>query len=120
MGSRLGKSERRARRQKRAMASGAEKPQKAPSGGSAGKRIEAAKRKRSNERERVQLRLCCSNDAERKATTERMVQTLLNARLEQQWVNGAWEVNAPMWFVRKFRPHLHHLPDEVRQRYKIR
>lgn len=119
MGSRIGKKERRARRSRRDnMARGAKEPQH--KGGSLGKRIEAGKRRHRTPAVSSAPRLCCANDAARKETTDRMLADLRNARLERSWSNGAWKMQAPTWFLRKYRRHLHHLPDDVRAKLNLR
>lgn len=118
MGSRIGKKERRARRSRRDMARGAKEPQH--KGGSLGKRIEAGKRRHRTPTVSRAPRLCCANDAARKETTDRMLAELRNARLDQSWSNGAWKMQAPLWFIRKYRRHLHHLPDDVRAKLNLR
>lgn len=131
MGSRIGKKERRARRSRRDnMARGAKEPQhemtyservKASSkGGSLGKRMTASKRRQRTPTVSRAPRLCCANDAVRKETTERMLAELRNARLDRSWSNGAWKMQAPVWFLRKYRRHLHHLPDDVRAKLNLR
>lgn len=130
MGSRIGKKERRARRSRRNMARGAKEPQhempyservKASSkGGSLGKRMNASKRRQRTPTVSRAPRLCCANDAVRKETTERMLAELRNARLDRSWSNGAWKMQAPVWFLRKYRRHLHHLPDEIRAKLNLR
>ena len=130
-GSRIGKKERRARRSRRDnMARGAKEPQhemtyservKASSkGGSLGKRMNASKRRQPTPTVSRAPRLCCANDAARKETTDRMLADLRNARLERSWSNGAWKMQAPTWFLRKYRRHLHHLPDDVRAKLNLR
>ena len=118
MGSRIGKKERRARRSRRDMARGAKEPQH--KGGSLGKRIEAGKRRHRTPAVSSAQRLCCANDAARKETTDRMLADLRNARLDRSWSNGAWKMQAPKWFLRKYRRHLHHLPDDVRAKLNLR
>jgi len=131
MGSRIGKKERRARRSRRDnMARGAKEPQhempyservKASSkGGSLGKRINASKRRQRTPTVSRAPRPCCANDAARKETTDRMLADLRNARLDRSWVNGAWKMQAPKWFLRKHERHLHHLPDDVRAKLNLR
>lgn len=131
MGSRIGKKERRARRSRRDnMARGAKEPQhempyservKASSkGGSLGKRMNASKRRHRTPTVSRAPRLCCANDAARKESTDRMLAELRNARLDQSWSNGAWKMQAPPWFIRKYRRHLHHLPDDVRAKLNLR
>jgi len=131
MGSRIGKKERRARRLRRDnMARGAKEPQhempyservKASSkGGSLGKRMNASKRRHRTPIVSRAPRLCCANDAARKETTDRMLAELRNARLDQSWSNGTWKMQAPPWFTRKYRRHLHHLPDDVRAKLNLR
>ena len=118
MGSRIGKKERRASRSRRDMARGAKEPQH--KGGSLGKRIEAGKRRHRTPAVSSAPRLCCANDAARKETTDRMLADLRNARLDRSWSNGAWKMQAPTWFLRKYRRHLHHLPDDVRAKLNLR
>ena len=130
MGSRIGKKERRARRSRRDMARGAKEPQhdmtyservKASSkGGSLGKRINASKRRQRTLTVSRPPRLCCADEAARKETTARMLADLRNARLDRSWVNGAWKMQAPTWFLRKHKRHLHHLPDDVRAKLNLR
>lgn len=131
MGSRIGKKERRARRSRRDnMARGAKEPQhemtyservKASSkGGSLGKRIEASKRRHRTPTVSRAPRPCCANDAAREEATARMLADLRDARLDRSWVNGAWKMQAPTWFLRKHRRHLHHLPDDVRAKLNLR
>ena len=130
MGSRIGKKERRARRSRRNMARGAKEPQhemtyservKASSkGGSLGKRMNASKHRQRTPTVSRAPRLCCENDATRKETTARMLADLRDARLDRSWVNGAWKMQAPTWFLRKYRRHLHHLPDDVRAKLNLR
>ncbi|MGB0616720.1 MAG: hypothetical protein ACPGOT_01590 [Candidatus Poseidoniaceae archaeon] len=130
MGSRIGKKERRARRSRRDMARGAKEPQhemtyservKASSkGGSLGKRMNSSKRRQRTPTVSRAPRLCCENDAARKETTAGMLAELRNARLDRSWSNGAWKMQAPKWFLRKYRRHLHHLPDDVRAKLNLR
>lgn len=130
MGSRIGKKERRARRSRRNMARGAKEPQhempyservKASSkGGSLGKRIEASKRRHRTPTVSRAPRPCCANDAAREEATARMLADLRDARLDRSWVNGAWKMQAPTWFLRKHKRHLHHLPDDVRAKLNLR
>lgn len=131
MGSRIGKKERRARRSRRDnMARGAKEPQhemtyservKASSkGGSLGKRMNASKRRHRTPTVSRAPRPCCANDAARKEATARMLADLRDARLDRSWVNGAWKMQAPTWFLRKHKRHLHHLPDDVRAKLNLR
>lgn len=131
MGSRIGKKERRARRSRRDdMARGAKEPQhemtyservKASSkGGSLGKRMNANKRRHRTPTVSHAPRPCCANDAARKEATARMLADLRDARLDRSWVNGAWKMQAPTWFLRKHKRHLHHLPDDVRAKLNLR
>ena len=112
------------------MARGAKEPQhemtyservKASSkGGSLGKRMTASKRRQRTPTVSRAPRLCCATDAARKETTDRMLAELRNARLDRSWSNGAWKMQAPVWFLRKYRRHLHHLPDDVRAKLNLR
>jgi hypothetical protein len=112
------------------MARGAKEPQhempytervKASSkGGSLGKRMNASKRRHRTPTVSRAPRLCCANDATRKETTDRMLAELRNARLDRSWSNGAWKMQAPKWFLRKYQRHLHHLPDDVRAKLNLR
>ena len=131
MGSRIGKKERRARRSRRDnMARGAKEPQhemtyservKASSkGGSLGKRMNASKRRQRTPTVSRAPRLCCATDAAREEATARMLADLRDARLDRSWVNGAWKMQAPTWFLRKHKRHLHHLPDDVRVKLNLR
>ena len=131
MGSRIGKKERRASRSRRDnMARGAKEPQhemtyservKASSkGGSLGKRMNASKRRQRTPTVSRGPRLCCATDAAREEATARMLADLRDARLDRSWVNGAWKMQAPTWFLRKHKRHLHHLPDDVRAKLNLR
>ncbi len=131
MGSRIGKKERRARRSRRDnMARGAKEPQhemtyservKASSkGGSLGKRMNASKRRQRTPTVSRAPRRCCVTDAAREEATARMLADLRDARLDRSWVNGAWKMQAPTWFLRKHKRHLHHLPDDVRVKLNLR
>ncbi len=131
MGSRIGKKERRARRSRRDnMARGAKEPQhemtyservKASSkGGSLGKRMNASKRRQRTPTVSRAPRRCCVTDAAREEATARMLADLRDARLDRSWVNGAWKMQAPTWFLRKHKRHLHHLPDDVRAKLNLR